>query len=203
MDSHFRTEDWVDFARGCAKSGDAERMQQHLDAGCSACAETAALWTRVAQVASREPAFDPPAGDLRRAAAFYALFTPREARGFKIELARLVGFNQPALEGVRGAGFASHFLYRQRDVLFDVHLESRGQSDLVSMVGQLLDTRSGKRYANRPVSVMRDRDPLARTTTNEFGEFQLRFAPERDLIIVVELEDQSYLVSPLPAGDPN
>jgi hypothetical protein len=199
MENHFRAEDWVDFARGCAKSEDGERMQQHLDAGCRPCSETAALWTRVARTAWREPDFEPPAGDLRCATALYGLFTRREPRGFKIALARLIGFNQPALEGIRGAGSASHFLYRQRDVLFDLHLESRGASGNVSLVGQVLDTASGKRYANRPVSVMRDRHALAQTTTNEFGEFQLQFTRENDLLIVVELENQSYLVSPLPA----
>jgi hypothetical protein len=200
MDNHFSPEDWVDFARGCATSEAVERMQQHLDAGCLQCGETAALWARVAQVASEDSTFEPPQGDLRRAAALYGLFTPREPGGFKIKVAHLVSFDRPALAGVRGAGYASHFLYRQRDVLFDVNL-SRSPSGTVTMVGQVLDTHSGKHYANRPVSVMRDRYALTRTTTNEFGEFQLQFTPERDLLVVVELENQSYLVSPLPSAD--
>ena len=68
------------------------------------------------------------------------------------------------------------------------------------MVGQVMDRNSGKRYENRPVSILRRQDALAHTTTNEFGEFHLQFRAGENLVIVIELEDRSFLVSPLPGS---
>jgi hypothetical protein len=200
MDNHFVSEDWVDFARHCVGDEDRKRMQMHLDQGCSSCAETAGLWTRVAAMAARDSACEPSAGDLRIASALYAAVPPRPGR-FEVLLAQLVRPAHPASAGVRSAaGAANHFLYYQKDVLFDVHLESNDPSGMVSMVGQVMDRRSGKRYENCPVSILRRQDPLAQTTTNEFGEFQVQFRGARDLVVVVELEDESFLVSPLPVA---
>lgn len=201
MDNHFFSEDWADFARDCVRGEDRRRMQQHLDGGCTTCAETAGLWTQVAGIAARESAYQPSDRDLRLASALYAAIPPRHGR-FEIRLAHLVRPTPAALAGVRAApGVANHFLFYQKDVLFDVHLEARDTSGVVSMIGQVMDRRSGKRYDNRLVSILRRQDPLAQTTTNEFGEFQLRFHPAPDLIVVVELEEQSFLVSPLPGTD--
>lgn len=198
MDNHFVSEDWADFARHCVREEVRERMQQHLDQGCTSCGETAGLWMRVADVAARESSFEPAASDMRIASALYAAVPPRPGR-FEIQLARLARPIQPAAAGVRAAsGPANHFLYYQNDVLFDVHLEALDPSGAVSMIGQVMDRRSGKRYDNRPVSILRRQNPLAQTTTNEFGEFQLRFDAGQDLVVVVELEDQSFMVSPLP-----
>jgi hypothetical protein len=198
MDNHFVSEDWADFARHCVRGEDREGMQQHLDEGCISCAGTARLWARVADLAARESSYKPADGDLRLAGALYAAIPPRQGR-FEIRLAHLMRPMQTALVGVRAApGLANHFLFYQKDILFDVHLEAQDPSGVVSMIGQVMDRRSGKRYENRPVSILRRQDPLAQTTTNEFGEFQLRFHPGQDLIVVVELEEQSFLVSPLP-----
>ena len=201
MGDHFDSEDWADFARRCVRAEVRQRMQHHLDDGCASCAETAGLWTRVAELAARESSSEPADRDLRLASALYAAIPPRRGR-FEIRLAHLVRPTQMALAGVRAApGVANHFLFYQRDVLFDIHLEGKDASGAVSMIGQVMDRGSGTRYSNRPVSIRHRRDPLAQTTTNEFGEFQLRFHPRRDLIVVVELEDQSFLVSPLPNTD--
>jgi hypothetical protein len=198
MHSHFVSEDWADFVRNCVRAEDRARMQQHLDEGCTMCAKTAGLWTQVVELAARESSYEPSDRDLRLASALYAAI-PRPRSRFEILLAHLASPIQPALAGVRSApGLANHFLFYQKDVLFDVHLEAQDAAGVVSMIGQVMNRRSGKQYENRPVSILRRQDPLARSTTNEFGEFQLRFRPDRDLIVVVELEEQSFLVSPIP-----
>ena len=198
MDKHFISEDWADFARHCVGRENREHMQQHLDEGCTSCAETAGLWARVADIAARESTYEPSNRDLRLASALFAAI-PRRRSPFEILLAHLASPMQPALAGVRAApAAANHFLFYQKDVLFDVHLEAPDASGVVLMIGQVMDRSSGKRYENRPVSILRRQDPVAQTTTNQFGEFQLRFRPDRDLIVVVELAEESFLVSPIP-----
>jgi hypothetical protein len=199
--NHFSLEEWADFGRGRTPSDARAIMAQHLGDGCPPCAAVLELWSDVLQMAGREHTFEPPANAVRCAKALFGAFQPLKARHMSFRLAHLAGFGQPAMEGVRGAGpAASHFLFREGTLLLDMHLQPRAASDLVSMVGQVMDsTRPDRPFENQPVALVRDRDALASTRTNEFGEFHLEFKPDEDLLLTIELEDKWFLVSRLPS----
>jgi hypothetical protein len=203
VSDHFSLEEWADFSRGRMAPEQSRRMEQHLEQGCESCSQALKLWKGVLQAASQEDAFEPPDHVLRCAKALYGAFPLAIKSSLKLRVARLAGFNQPALAGVRasGAGPAgSHFLFREGSLLLDMRVQSKPASDAVSVIGQVLDSsKLDVRFGNRAVSLVRESDALARTTTNEFGEFQLEFKPAEDLLVIIELEDKSYLVSHLPA----
>jgi hypothetical protein len=71
------------------------------------------------------------------------------------------------------------------------------------VAGQILDRAESLRvYANSSVAVLRQMAELARTTTNDLGEFQLEFPPDDNLMLTVHLEGKTVLVSALPALNP-
>ncbi len=198
---HFSLEEWADFGRGRASLDARAEMEQHLAQGCARCAQALDLWKSVLEMARQEERFEPPANAVRCAKALYGAVAPAKAGKLSLRIARLAGFGQPALEGVRGAApAASHFLFQEGALMLDMYMQPQPGSEVVSMVGQLLDsTRPDKRFENQPVTVMRESNALASTTTNEFGEFRVEFKPAEDLLLTIELENDLYLVSPLPS----
>ena len=198
--NHYDIVNWVDFVRGHAAAELAPEMQEHLDRGCDSCGRTAGLWRRVLDLARREESFQAPHNVVRCAKALYSAFPPRKERSLRLHFGRLVGFNQPALEGVRGIGAsASHYLYEEGGVLLDVRLEAEAATGAVSLVGQIVEpARREERREGRSVWLRRVEDDIARTSTDEFGEFQLQFMPQPDLLLVVELDDNSCFLSCLP-----
>jgi hypothetical protein len=198
---HFSLEAWTDFARNQTPEADRLPMQEHLDA-CEECAETVRRFRRLAELAGREPGYLPPSSAVRCAKALYHVRPPAAKPSWDIQIARLVtsAFHQPALEGVRGgAAPVRHLLYRRGALLLDMHMEPRPECELVAMIGQLLEPEQpDAEFGSRPVAVLKGSDELARTVTNQFGEFQLEFCPGENLMLVVDLEREVILVSPLP-----
>ena len=177
-------------------------MERHLQQGCSDCARTLEFWRGVLDAASREAAFEPPDNVLRCAKALYSAFPPDKKSGLNLRVARLAEYGQQALEGVRASPgpIGTHLLFREGTVLLDTCVRPMRASESVSLMGQVVDSAQlNVRLEDRQVSVVRASNALAKTTTNEFGEFHLEFEPDEDLFLIIELENQSYLVSHLPA----
>ena len=103
-----------------------------------------------------------------------------------------------------GAGAStSHLLFEEGNYLLDLHIKPEEERGIVSVAGQILDRAESLRvYANSSVTVLRQMEELARTTTNELGEFQLEFPPDDNLMLTVNLEGKSVLVSALPGLNP-
>lgn len=203
--THFSLEDWADFARGRAPADAATRMQQHLEEGCAECAQTLEMWRGVLEVAGREVLFDVPEAGVRCAEALFNLAPPAKASETVLQVARLVfsSFWQPVREGVRSAGASScHLLFEGGRFLLDLHIKPpAAKGGPVSVAGQILDREQTETVCeNHAVAVMRERTEVARTTTNEFGEFQLEFNAGGELMLTVSLEANSVLVSPLPVS---
>lgn len=197
-DKHFTVEEWADFGRGrCSREARSE-MERHLAEGCKRCGALLELWTTVLDLAQREDAFAPPSNTVRCAKSLYGALPLREGK-WRLSWARLAAFDQPAMAGVRGAApAANHFLFQEGSLLLDLYMQPQAASGRVAVVGQLLDSsRPDRQFENQTVILLQDLHPQARTTTDEFGEFRLEFTPGDDLILTIELEDQS-LVSHLP-----
>lgn len=120
-----------------------------------------------------------------------------------LRMARLVfsTLGEPLREGVRGAEAATcHLLFEEGNWLLDLHFKPQAESNLISVAGQILERRQSEpSYAGFTVAILREKVELARTTTNQFGEFQLEFSPADDLLLTVVLEDRSILASELPS----
>lgn len=200
--THYSLEEWADFARVRASGETVALMQSHLDQGCAACSEVLKMWRSVLQVAGREAGFEAPASGVRCAKTMFHLARPERVESLPIRLARLVfsSFAEPLREGVRSSeASACHLLFEEGNWLLDLHVKPQAERHVVSLAGQILEReQSEPAYSGNTVAVMREKDELARTTTNEFGEFQLEFRPGGDLLLTVILEGKSVLVSALP-----
>jgi hypothetical protein len=200
ISDHFALENWADFVRGQAAAEVAPQMQGHLDRGCAACSRAAALWQRVKDVARRERTYSPPDGDFRRARALFSCFTPQEWQTRTLRMAHLLGHGQPLSMGLRGLGASSsHYLFQEGEVSVDVQFENKPARGEASIVGQISHSSDPlQRYEARSVSLRREQEIVANSTSGEFGEFQFQFTPRHDLLLVIELDRTSYLISALP-----
>jgi hypothetical protein len=197
-EGHFTLEEWADFVRGQVGPESRKRMQDHLDQGCRMCAQVVDLWRSVMDVGRREKKFQPLGSDIQWAKTLFAIFPPAKAAGLKLLIARLACSSELALEGVRGYGPSlGHFIFQKEDLMLD--LQFRAAGSVVAMVGQVLDSADqGARYGYTTVKVMTEEGVVAQTTTNEFGEFRLEYSLQPNLLLVIELEGTTRLVTPLP-----
>jgi len=204
--THYSLEEWSDFARKRAPEAAVVQMQRHLDEGCAACAQVLAIWRSVLEVASRETGFQMPEPGVHCAKALFRIARPERAGSLPVRWARLVFSSaaEPLREGVRSAGAStSRLMFEEGDYLLDLHIKPEGEPGIVSVAGQILDRAESLRvYANSSVAVLRQMAELARTTTNDLGEFQLEFPPDDNLMLTVNLEGKTVLVSALPALNP-
>jgi hypothetical protein len=120
------------------------------------------------------------------------------AAGLNLIVARLTRVSAWAVAGVRAAGPSlGHFIFQREDLLLD--LQFRAKDDSVFLLGQILDAADqGARYGHSEVKLMSEADMVAQTATNEFGEFEMQYALQPNLLLVIELEGKTYLVTPLP-----
>jgi hypothetical protein len=202
---HFDTEEWADFARKRGTLESEARMQAHLEAGCRACVDTLQVWLKVMEAAGSLNVYNPPEGDVRLIKSLYHLVSPQASRYRRVEVARLLpAFPAPLAEGLRASELANrHFLFQRGDLLLDVQIELRPESRRASMTGQIMDrVQPGTRFAERTIALMCENTELARAATNQFGEFHLEFTPAEDLMLVIDLESESLLVTALPSFVP-
>jgi len=114
--------------------------------------------------------------------------------------ARLVfdSFVQPLADGVRSAQISDHrLLYESGDVLVDLSLEPRGDSQRVRLMGQILDP-AGPQLRSAPVVLQGQTEPIETSTTNQLGEFQFDFDPRPDLRLEIGVRENHWLSIDLP-----
>ena len=197
--SHFGLEQWADFARRNLPAHQETSMQEHLESGCSRCVEALQVWLGVLEVATSLNVFTPPEGGVGFLRALYRAFPPGPSR--HVNVSRLVLPAFADADGVRTASAAGrHFMFQRDNVLLDVHVEQSPESAALSMAGQIQDPVSpNPRFSGRRVSLLTEEAELGQTYTNSFGEFQIEFAPAGDLMLVIHLEAEALLVTPLPS----
>src|SRR5258708_39227646 len=108
---------------------------------------------------------------------------------------------EPVPKGTRADEFSRrHFLFQRDNLVLDVHVEVEPGSGRISMAGQIMDAVAPSvRFADRPVILMSGKTEMVNTSTNQFGEFHLEFERADDLMLVIHLEEDSVLVTPLPS----
>jgi len=187
---HYSEQVWADFVRGLGTAEVNRQIQAHIASGCEDCVTAVGLWNRVQSIASNEPSLTPPDGVVRMVKLEFAAVNRPQQEPWAI--ARLVfdSLGQPLTAGVRsGASESRQLMFDAEGTMVDLILDVRPQVQTVSLVGQVVDKR-GTKIAPRDVTVIswtETGQPLAETSANEFGEFQMEFPAQQRLRLSVEI----------------
>jgi hypothetical protein len=200
--AHFSSQDWIDFARNLASPQDATAMKSHLQSGCESCAKEKATWTKLATFAKTEAQYEPPENVVNMAKALVQAPKPEKALRLR-EIAELVfdSFLTPQLAGVRSvAGVGSRqLLYRAGEVMIDVRFEASDESERFALTGQVFRDQGSKVGITRvPISLISGKNELARTSTNQFGEFYLEHeSADKNMQVSLEVNSEKDVFIPL------
>jgi hypothetical protein len=198
---HYSDAEWADFVRELTARPARASMEAHLSSGCRRCGRAAEAFGMVAAVARGEEAFEVPGHALRWATAVFSLRQPERVQILPRVLARLVfdSFGEPQSVGVRSQERVSRqAMYRAGNTYVDLRMESEPGTRRVSLVGQIADSKAGRRsFGNVPVVLAAGTGILARAISNEFGEFQMKYEPSRRLRLYVPLRGDRGIEVPL------
>jgi hypothetical protein len=116
-------------------------------------------------------------------------------------MARLIfdSFRRPLpAEGIRGllAG-ARQLAYQHEGTTVDVSLEPAQEAGRMSLAGQVLSADQKGKNGGLSVLLVGGTGTLARTDTNEFGEFHMEFVPPQDVSLEIRLGERSWVRVPL------
>jgi hypothetical protein len=198
---HYSSEEWVDFVMHQAQQSQMSAMKRHLDAGCKRCSDMANVWSRVAQVASRELSPEPPASAVQHVRQAFSVSA--ESRQAVIPRLAFDSLWQPVLAGIRSGspGTSRHVIYAAGRLSIDMRLEPEPRSERINLAGQIsIRSEHERSFPPIPVVVSSKTGSLATTTTNSFGEFHLAFVPEQGLQISFAMPDQDEVVIPLDSS---
>src|SRR5690348_6721219 len=97
---------------------------------------------------------------------------------------------QPLPPGARASVVSGRqLLYRIGSVYVDLEIDRNDNSQRVAMVGQMLDSaRPGRPLAGIPVALYEKRRNVARTVSNDNGEFRLEFELKKDLTLALSMD---------------
>ena len=178
---HFEINEWADYVRGLGSASALATMKTHLDTGCRRCQNIVRTFEKLVSTIAADRSPEVPVHLVREAEALFALHRPEKVT-FAHKIASLVhdSFRTPLPAGVRSQRAATRqALYHAGDFCVDVRIEHERGGRSVSLTGQLANTKSPEMaLRDLPVSLMSGRQLLARTTTNQFGEFQLHYQPK-------------------------
>jgi hypothetical protein len=188
---HYKTEEWIDFARGLIEGEAKSFMQSHLKSGCRDCTREAKFWQRVSQTAKRENALEPPADAVRVAKAMMATAGIAGKAKRKSVFAELLfdSLRTPLAAGVRSAAAnARQMLYGSGNHRIDLRLEPQLDSDGVEIVGQILDSSSPEQgLKGVQVSLYAGKKMIAVSQTSQLGEFQISCKLDENLELRIML----------------
>jgi len=152
---------------------------------------TLVLFLEANDAALADSRLDVPQSAVRMARAIFVLHKPEQVQLHPRTLARLVfdSFREPAAAGVRSERqLARQTLYEAGDYTIDLRLEADADPAKVVMVGQIANRVQPEQPPRSvPVLLQAGREELGRTTTNEFGEFQLAYQPRTPLRLLIPI----------------
>jgi hypothetical protein len=194
---HIGDEQCADFAR---VGGGARHA--HLESGCDKCARRLRLWKAVSRVAQREVRYAPPDAVVRQARGHFALNKPAGLLERTARAATLLfdSMTTPLVQGVRAGAMPSRLLlYGKGGRLLKLRVESQGEREWLSLVGQVVEENDPKRkLPNLPVLVQSGSKTVNQTLTNQSGEFELELEPASSLRLVVGAPGPEALMVVLP-----
>jgi hypothetical protein len=186
---HFTTEEWIDFANQMTPGKKQEAMRKHLGSGCKGCEEKLELWQKVRTMAGAEANYQPPADRVRIVKTAYAAagMGRYEQKAKSLVEVLFDSFLQPAVAGARSNTTGTRqMLYRADSYQIDLQIESKPESNVLVITGQLMDI-STPDLVSRGVQVKLSnyRGSPILAVTNEFGEFRAEIDNSGDLELSV------------------
>jgi hypothetical protein len=123
------------------------------------------------------------------------------AAGRKVSVFELLfdSFAQPLAAGARASvASARQLLYRVGTVYVDMRVDTEGNSDRASLVGQMLDSaKPGHPVAGVPVVLLEGQKNITSTSSNDNGEFQLQFEVKNNLRLAVAVDQENPVYLPI------
>jgi hypothetical protein len=192
---HYDISDWSDFVRGLTQGADRIAMEKHLECGCTKCQRTERMFHRLARIASTEGRYRVPQPVEHLAKAIFAMQQPGRLSRLPRFVPKLIfdSFRSPLPAGVRSRqGMTRQALYRDHAANFslDLRLDHEPGSSQVVLVGQIANFKEpAKRHSHVPIFLLSGRDIVARTVSNQLGEFQLECQAKKRLRLCVPIND--------------
>ena len=190
---HPDTWEWLDFVRGVGDPAGQSARASHLSSGCERCQTVVRRLRAVADAASREAQYDPPASVLRRAQAIFPVREPAMS-----VVAKLISdnFRDPLPAGLLALGQQTrHALYEAGNVFVDLQFEHDAVSGTVTLVGQVSDRVTPQiNTTSLPILLMARTGLVASAMCNRLGEFGMQFRTARELRLYVPLRESGKYV---------
>lgn len=190
---HFDDTNWVDFVRGVIPQAQRMTMQEHVNKGCKKCSETMELMRHVFAVAEADHKNPVPQFAVRVAKAIFAVQQPTGARRLPSLRPRLTfdSFLAPAAVGMRGErSTRRQMCYQAKDFSLDLLIEREQGGPRMTLVGQISNLKDpGKPMGEVPVFLRYGKSIVAHAVSNQFGEFQTEYKPQKGLRLHLLLED--------------
>ena len=204
---HFSEQVWTDFVRGVGPTTTNGQIEAHLASACSDCVAAVGVWTKVHSIAGNEPSFTPPDRAVRTVKLEFAAGQSPRLSPWTMAALVFDSLSQPLTAGVRsGASESRQVAFEAEGTMVDLVLDTRPQSGTISLVGQVVD-KGGAKIAPRQVAVIvwtETGQPLAETSANEFGEFQLEFPAQDRLRLSVEIAGHKPIrIPPMNLNSPD
>jgi len=136
-------------------------------------------------------------------AALEGIFAPPRSSEMglhNVQVARLIfdSFRHPLPAGVRGLSpVARHVAYQHKRTIVDVSMELKQGPGRMSLAGQVLDSERKGRLDGLTVLLISGAGTLARTATNQFGEFHFDSEIPGDASLEIRLGERSWVSVPL------
>jgi hypothetical protein len=188
---HYEITDWLDYVHGLIGDEIRGRMEAHAGE-CGRCAETVGWLRRLVEAAVAEAEYYVPEHAVQLARAVYALQRPETVEVLPRTLARLVfdSFREPLVAGVRSQHrIARQAMYEAGDYSVDLRMEQERGARTVVLVGQIANrVKPEERLVETTVLLMSGRDVVGQAKSNEFGEFQMEYAPRQPLSLYVPMD---------------
>jgi hypothetical protein len=201
---HFGDVAWVDFVRGALGVNEAKLMQQHLIDECGECLKAHAFWTRITDVISREPEYEPDASDIRVVKAAFAHANSGMAASKMTTTAQVIfdSFRDAAPAGFRSALMHARYLvFRSSRWTISVRIKS-DSGNQVFLAGHITERESAEGELGRmQVTLLNGAKPLETATTNRSGEFHLQYRDTVDVRLLVKVSGSEDLEIRLPDQD--
>jgi CheY-like chemotaxis protein len=117
-----------------------------------------------------------------------------------IQTARLLfdSFHMARPAGMRSSGMSGrHFTYEHNNNTIDILVDVKEGSSRISLVGQVLDSKTRGKCDSLTVVLSGGNGTLARTATNYLGEFNLEFESADNLSLDIRIGERSWVSIPL------
>jgi hypothetical protein len=198
---HFDDKSWLDFVRRLLNEDERWLLQQHLTVGCNECLRAHSFWSRITEMVARELDYEPDASDIRIVAAAYTAEKPEISLPKSTKLAQLIfdSFRDASPAGFRSAlMLARHMVFSAGQWTISLRIKNESGNQ-VFLAGHITRAESGSGEPRRMQVTLRQAGSLAGSaTTNDSGEFHLRYVEVLDVWLFVNVSEAETLEIPLP-----